>query len=324
MNKGTRRGHRRRRQSYLQQRGARNTLDGASGLSSVSIKRYGGTPSPNQPEMEGGASLLTAPPGRRIVARAIVGNFDLTSSTGVDGVDLVVTVGCVPARVGYSFAAGRVGKPADVVRAVVGDVELSSSAGFDGVDLPVSVGSVLARVGYPLAAGRVGRVVLLRSVVGNFDFTSSTSVDGVDLEVTVGSVLARVDYLFAAGRVGRFVVARIVVGKLFLTSPASVDSVDLAVTVGCVVARIDYLFAAGRVGRVGVARSVVGEFELTPTAGLDGVDLGVVPVVALIGYLAGFARKGRLRRLGVKKHHQSYSRKQSRRCHCQQRCPEVI
>src|SRR5215204_6446861 len=231
MNKGTRRGHRRRRQSYLQQRGARNTLDGASGLSSVSIKRYGGTPSPNQPEMEGGACLLTAAPGRRIVARAIVGKFDLTSSAGVDGVDLVVTVG-----------------------------------------------SVLARVGYPLAAGRVGRVVLLRSVVGNFELTSSTWFDGVDLEVTVGSVLARVDYLFAAGRVGWRV----------------------------------------------VVRAVVGEFDLTPTAGLDGVDLGVVAVVALIGYLAWFARKVGLCRLGVKNHHQSHGRQQPRHCNCKQRCSLVV
>ena len=75
-----------------------------SGLSSVTIERCGATPSPDR--AQGGASLLAAPPGRVVVVRAVVGNFDLTSSTRVDGVDLVVTDGCIPARVSYLLGAG--------------------------------------------------------------------------------------------------------------------------------------------------------------------------------------------------------------------------
>ena len=78
---------------------------------------------------EGGASLLTAPPGRRIVLRIVVGDFDPTSSTGVDGVDLVVTVGCVPARIDYLVAAGRVGRLV-VARIVVGEFEFTSPPGL--------------------------------------------------------------------------------------------------------------------------------------------------------------------------------------------------
>ena len=39
---------------------------------------------------EGGASLLTAPPGRLAVVRSVVGKLDLTPTAGFDGVDLVV------------------------------------------------------------------------------------------------------------------------------------------------------------------------------------------------------------------------------------------
>src|SRR5215218_5074012 len=96
-------------------------------LSSVTIERCGATPSPDR--AQGGASLLTAPPGRVVLVRAVVGHFDLTSSTSVDLVDLVVTAGCILARVSYLLGAGRVGKPAVVVRAVVGNYDLTSTAG---------------------------------------------------------------------------------------------------------------------------------------------------------------------------------------------------
>jgi hypothetical protein len=43
-----------------------------------------------QPQRRGSLSLLTAPPGRRVVVRTGVGNWDLTSPTRVDGVDLEV------------------------------------------------------------------------------------------------------------------------------------------------------------------------------------------------------------------------------------------
>jgi hypothetical protein len=101
----------------------------------------------------GGASLLAAPPGRVVVVRGVVGNIDLTSSIRVDGVDLVVTDGCIPARVSYLLGAGRVGKPAVVVRGVVGKLDLTPSARVSGVDLVVTIGAVLARVGYLLATG---------------------------------------------------------------------------------------------------------------------------------------------------------------------------
>src|SRR5215217_3177023 len=73
-------------------------------LCSVTIERCGATPSPDR--AQGGASLLAAPPGRAVVVRGVVGNFDLTSSARVDGVDLVVTIGAVLARVGYLLATG--------------------------------------------------------------------------------------------------------------------------------------------------------------------------------------------------------------------------
>src|SRR5215211_407517 len=120
-------------------------------LCSVTIERWGATPSPDR--AQGGASLLAAPPGRVVVVRGVVGNFDLTSSTRVDGVDLVVTDGCIPARVSYRLGARRIGKPAVVVGRVVGKLDLTSSARVDGVNLVVTVGSLLARVGYLLATG---------------------------------------------------------------------------------------------------------------------------------------------------------------------------
>src|SRR5215213_6514946 len=73
-------------------------------LCSFTIERWGATPSPDR--AQGGASLLTAPPGTVVVVRGVVGKLDLTSSTRVDGVNLVVTVGSLLARVGYLLATG--------------------------------------------------------------------------------------------------------------------------------------------------------------------------------------------------------------------------
>src|SRR5215216_2454230 len=101
-------------------------------LCSFTIERWGATPSPDR--AQGGASLRAAPPGRIVVVRGVVGNFDLTCPTRVDGVDLVVTDGCIPARVSDLLGAGRVGKSA-VVRGVVGKLDLTSPAGVDSVDL---------------------------------------------------------------------------------------------------------------------------------------------------------------------------------------------
>jgi hypothetical protein len=58
-------------------------------------------------------------------------------------------------------------------------------------------------------------------------------------------------------------------------------------------------------GRLLVIRVVVGDPELTPTARVDGVDLVVLSVVARVGYLAGFTRKGSFRRprLDYNQHH---------------------
>jgi hypothetical protein len=56
----------------------------------LTLKRHSSSQSAQQ---EGGASLLTAPPGRLVVVRSVVCDVDLTSPTGVDGVDFVVTVG---------------------------------------------------------------------------------------------------------------------------------------------------------------------------------------------------------------------------------------
>jgi len=73
--------------------------------------------------------LRTIPPRRRIVARSVVGNLDPTPTAGLDGVDLVVTVGSVLAGVGYLLAAGRVGRLV-VVRSVVGELDSTPPVGL--------------------------------------------------------------------------------------------------------------------------------------------------------------------------------------------------
>src|SRR5215203_78853 len=59
----------------------------------------------------GSTSLLLAPPGRSVVVPRVVCELELTSPTGVDGIDLAITVsGCVVAVIGYLLATGRVGR----------------------------------------------------------------------------------------------------------------------------------------------------------------------------------------------------------------------
>jgi hypothetical protein len=79
----------------------------------LTLQRHSSSQSAQQ---EGGTSLLTAPPGRRRVARIVVGDVEPTSPARVDGVDLVVSFGSTIARVGYLLAAWRVGKPTALVR----------------------------------------------------------------------------------------------------------------------------------------------------------------------------------------------------------------
>src|SRR5215217_5030918 len=74
-------------------------------LCSVTIERCGATPSPDR--VQGGASLLAAPPGRIVVVRAVIGKLDLTSTTGVDSVDLEVL--SIVARIDYLLRVRRKG-----------------------------------------------------------------------------------------------------------------------------------------------------------------------------------------------------------------------
>src|SRR5215204_2929268 len=231
VNKGKRRGHRRRRQSNLQQRGAQKTRHGDSGLppyvlcethSSGSIRREG--------------SLLTAPV-RIIVVISVVGDWGPTTPAGFYRIDLSVGSGCL-VDIGY-LLTGRSVVGEVVVRGVVGEWFLASSAGIDGVDLCVL--SVVALEGYLLAGRRVGRLIVARGVVGELFLASSVRIDGVDL--CVGSVVALEGYLLAGRRVGRVIVVRGVVSELFLASSAGIDGVDLVVTGGCFPARIGYLLA---------------------------------------------------------------------------------
>jgi hypothetical protein len=62
-----------------------------------------------------------------VVVRGVVGDWLLASSSRIDGVDLVVTVGPVLARIGYLLTAWRVGR-LKVVRGVVSEWLLASSA----------------------------------------------------------------------------------------------------------------------------------------------------------------------------------------------------
>src|SRR5215216_644347 len=75
-------------------------------LCSVTIERWGATPSPDR--AQGGASLLAAPPGRVVFVRGVVGNFEPSSPANVDSVDLEVLP--VVARVDYLLTARRVGR----------------------------------------------------------------------------------------------------------------------------------------------------------------------------------------------------------------------
>jgi hypothetical protein len=69
-----------------------------------------------------------------VVVRGVVGDWLLASSSGIDGVDLVVTVGSVLARIGYLLTGRRVGRLI-VARRVVGELFLAPTAGIDCIDL---------------------------------------------------------------------------------------------------------------------------------------------------------------------------------------------
>jgi hypothetical protein len=158
VNKCKRRGHR-RRQSNLQQRGARRTRDGVSGLpTSVLCETHSSGPTRRE------QSLLTSPV-RIKVGRGVVDDLVRTTPVGFDGVDLTVGSGVVD--IGYALTGRRVGR-VEVARSVVGDVELASPVGFDGADLFVASGDVVG-IGYPLAVGSVVGVVVLRGVVGDVE-----------------------------------------------------------------------------------------------------------------------------------------------------------
>ena len=62
-----------------------------------------------------------------VVVRGVVGDWLLASSSGIDCVDLVVTVGSVLARIGYLLTAWREGRLI-VARGVVCECLLASSA----------------------------------------------------------------------------------------------------------------------------------------------------------------------------------------------------
>jgi hypothetical protein len=91
--------------------------------------------SSSESALEGGASLLLAPPGRLVVASTVVGDWVLTSPTDFDRIDLAV-ISAGGRAIGYLLATGRVGRRI-VGRAVVGDIELTPTAGVDLVELLV-------------------------------------------------------------------------------------------------------------------------------------------------------------------------------------------
>src|ERR671910_2064080 len=94
--------------------------------------------------------------GRSGFVRVVVSEFDLTSPTGFDRVDLGVV--SIVSHVSDPLAPGRVGR-AVVVRIVVGDLVLISAAGVDGVDLVVV--PVVARIGDPTVLSREGSFRIL-------------------------------------------------------------------------------------------------------------------------------------------------------------------
>src|SRR5215208_8423266 len=142
----------RSRQAYPQQRGARMTRDGASGLQiSLLCETYSSGPTRRE------QSLLLTAPVRIIVVISVVGDLLPTSPVGLDRPDLSVASGVVDK--GYPLTRRRVGRVL-VVRGVVGDWLPATPIGLDRVDLFVASGDEVS-IGYAFAAGSVvGPVVV--------------------------------------------------------------------------------------------------------------------------------------------------------------------
>ena len=224
--------------SDLEQRGARKTRDGVSGLpTSLLCETYSSGATRREESLLRPTSAFTCPV-RIPVLRIVVGDFGITTTVGVDVIDLVVA-GSWVVDIGYALTGRRVGRVV-VVRIVLGDVDPASPVDVDRVDLVVAIGDEVG-IGYLLAIRRVVGLVVVRIVVGDVDPASPVGVDRVDLPV--GSAVVLVGDLSAARRVGRITVIRIVLGDVDLASPVGVDRVDLPVAVGSVLARIGYLGA---------------------------------------------------------------------------------
>ena len=174
-----------RRQSNLQQRGARKTRHGASGLlSSLLCETHSCGPTRREESLPPASSFTC--PVRIPVLRIVVGDSSITTSVGVDVIDLVVA-GAWVVDVGYALTRRRVGRIV-VVRVVARDVELASPVGVNRVDLVVAV-SGDAAIGYLLAIGGEVGLVVVRGAVGDVDPASPVGVDRVDLPVVSGVVL---------------------------------------------------------------------------------------------------------------------------------------
>jgi hypothetical protein len=193
VNRCKRRG--RTRRSNLEQRGARNTRDGASGLPpSVLCETHSSGTTRREESLPRLTSSFTCPV-RIPVLRIVVGDSGIATPVGVDVIDLGVS-GSWVVDIGYLLAIRRVVRLV-VVRSVLGDVDPASPVEVGGVDLPVA--SVPARIGYLLAGRRVGRLPVAFLVVGDSDDAPPVGVDGVDLFVV--SVVARIVYLAGLARI---------------------------------------------------------------------------------------------------------------------------
>jgi hypothetical protein len=166
------------------------------------------------------------------------------------------------------------------------------------------------------------RTAVVTSAVGYSVLTTPFGFDRPDLGVVCGSGDVDIGYFFTGRRVVRGAVVRGIIGEPALASPSGIDGVDLVVI--SVVTRIGYPFAAGTVGRIPIICTLGGECAPVTSVRFDGVDRQIGSVSSCIGYLAGFARVVSLCRLGVKKHNQSHSRQQPRRCYRQDHCSEVV
>ncbi len=185
----------RTRRSDLEQRGARKTRDGVSGLPTSLLCETHSSGATRREESLPRTTTTTSftSPVRIIVVRLVVGDSGLTTPVGLDVIDLGVS-GSWVVDIGYVLTGRRVGRVV-VVRSAVGDVFLAPPVGVDRVDVPVL--SVVARIGYLGAAGSVVGLVVIRTVgVGDVFLAPPVGVDRVDVPVL--SVVARIGYLGAA------------------------------------------------------------------------------------------------------------------------------